>query len=159
MQSNDRSFEAALDERVGEMLEACTRCGKCVEACPSVQPAGIVDAKPEDVIGGIIELLRTGDAPEASRQWAASCMLSGECISACDEGVNPRFLLAMARVAIAKADNDLPARRRQGCAQRVIASLAAWARDSGAAGQHPSPAENRSDTGQRAWHSNILPLL
>jgi heterodisulfide reductase subunit D len=114
MQSNDLSFEAALDERVGEMLDACTRCGKCVEACPSVKPAGIVDAKPEDVIGGIIELLRTGDAPEASRQWAASCMLSGECISACDEGVNPRFLLAMARVSLAKAKHELPERRRQG---------------------------------------------
>ena len=38
------SFEAALDQRVGEMLDACTKCGKCVEACPSVAPAGIADA-------------------------------------------------------------------------------------------------------------------
>ncbi len=43
-------------------------------------------------------------------------MLSGECIKACDEGVNPRFLLAMARVALARHDNELPARRRQGVA-------------------------------------------
>jgi heterodisulfide reductase subunit D len=41
-------------------------------------------------------------------------MLSGECIKACDYGVNPRFLLAMARIGIAKADNELPERRRQG---------------------------------------------
>jgi heterodisulfide reductase subunit D len=41
-------------------------------------------------------------------------MLSGECIRACDEGVNPRFLLAMARVAVAKSENELPQRRRQG---------------------------------------------
>jgi hypothetical protein len=41
-------------------------------------------------------------------------MLSGECINACDYGVNPRFLLAMARLAIAKAENGLPERRRQG---------------------------------------------
>ena len=114
MQSNDLSFEAALDERVGDMLDACTRCGKCVEACPSVKPSGIADAKPEAVVGGIIELLRTGSGPEASRQWAVSCMLSGECISACDEGVNPRFLLAMARVSLAKAKHELPERRRQG---------------------------------------------
>jgi heterodisulfide reductase subunit D len=114
MQSSDLSFEAALDERVGEMLDACTRCGKCVEACPSVKPAGIADAKPEDVIGGILDIVRTGSGPEASRQWAVSCMLSGECIKACDEGVNPRFLLAMARVAITKAENELPERRRQG---------------------------------------------
>jgi heterodisulfide reductase subunit D len=41
-------------------------------------------------------------------------MLSGECIKACDYGVNPRFLLAMARVAMAKAGNKLPDLRRQG---------------------------------------------
>jgi heterodisulfide reductase subunit D len=114
MQPHDISFEAALDERVGDMLDACTRCGKCVEACPSVKPAGIADAKPEDIISGILELVRTGEGPEASRTWAASCMLSGDCIKACDEGVNPRFLLAMARVAITKAENELPVRRRQG---------------------------------------------
>ena len=38
------SFETALDSRVDEMLDACTRCGKCVEVCPSVAPAGITDA-------------------------------------------------------------------------------------------------------------------
>ena len=108
------SFETALGDRVSEMLDACTQCGKCVEVCPSVAPAGIADASPKDVISGVLEIVRNGNGPEASRQWAASCLLSGECINACDYGVNPRFLLAMARVAIAKADNDLPARRRQG---------------------------------------------
>jgi Fe-S oxidoreductase len=111
---SDLSFEAAVEARVDEMLDACTRCGKCVEACPSVRPAGIADATPSDVIGGIIDILRDGDGSEASRKWALACTLSGECITACDEGVNPRFLLAMARVAMAKAGNDLPARRRQG---------------------------------------------
>jgi heterodisulfide reductase subunit D len=111
---NDISFETVLEARVGEMVDACTRCGKCVEVCPSVQPAGIADAVPSDVITGIVDLLRGGDAPQASRRWAQSCTLSGECITACDEGVNPRFLLAMARVAIAKTERDLPARRRLG---------------------------------------------
>ena len=111
---NDISFETVLETRVGEMVDACTRCGKCVEVCPSVQPAGIADAVPSDVITGIVDLLRGGDAPQASRRWAQSCTLSGECITACDEGVNPRFLLAMARVAIAKTERDLPARRRLG---------------------------------------------
>jgi heterodisulfide reductase subunit D len=110
---SDLSFEAALSARVDEMVDACTRCGKCVEACPSVKPAGIADATPSDVIGGILDILRDGDGGEASRKWAQACTLSGECITACDEGVNPRFLLGMARVAMAKASNDLPARRKQ----------------------------------------------
>jgi len=111
---NETPFEAALGERVEDMLDACTRCGKCVEVCPSVKPASISDTKSEDIISGILELVRTGNGPEASRKWAASCMLSGECIKACNYGVNPRFLLAMARLAIAKTDNELAERRRQG---------------------------------------------
>jgi len=111
---NDSAFETALGERVEDMLDACTRCGKCVEVCPSVKPAGIAETRPEDIITGVLDLVRTGKGPEASRKWAASCMLSGECIQACDYGVNPRFLLAMARLGIAKADHELPERRRQG---------------------------------------------
>jgi Fe-S oxidoreductase len=110
---NDMTFEAALETRVEHMLDACTRCGKCVEACPSVAPAGIAAAA-SDVIAGVLDIVRSGDGPEGSRQWAASCMLSGECIKACDYGVNPRFLLAMARAAITRATQELPERRRQG---------------------------------------------
>src|SRR5450631_2132373 len=111
---NDISFETALSDRVDHMLDACTKCGKCVEVCPSVGPAGISEANPKDVISGVLDIVRTGRGPDASRKWAASCMLSGECIKACDYGVNPRFLLAMARVAMAKAKNELSDRRRQG---------------------------------------------
>jgi Fe-S oxidoreductase len=114
---NEISFETALGTRVEDMLDACIRCGKCVEVCPSVAPAGIANVASGEIISGIIDIVRTGEGPEASRQWAAACMLSGECIKACDYGVNPRFLLAMARVAIAKTQNELPERRRQGVAR------------------------------------------
>jgi Fe-S oxidoreductase len=65
------------------------------------------------VIGGVLDILRTGTGPEASRKWASSCVLTGECIKACDYGVNPRFLLAMARLAMAR-NNDPQERRKKG---------------------------------------------
>jgi heterodisulfide reductase subunit D len=107
------SFETALAGRVAAMADACTRCGKCVEVCPVTGPAG-VEAEPREVIAGIIDILRTGDGPEASRKWASACVLTGECIKACDYGVNPRFLLGMARVAMARHQHDPNEQRRQG---------------------------------------------
>jgi heterodisulfide reductase subunit D len=111
---DDISFESALGSRVEHMLDACTRCGKCVEVCPSVSPSGISDFSPHDVIAGVLDIVRVGSGPDASRKWATSCMLHGACIEACDYGVNPRFLLAMARVAMNKAKHELPDRRRAG---------------------------------------------
>src|SRR5690242_17743636 len=79
----DLTFETALSARVDEMVDACTRCGKCVEVCPSVPPAGLADASPSEVIGGVLDILRTGQGPEISRRWASACMLHGDCIRAC----------------------------------------------------------------------------
>lgn len=98
----DTAFEAALATRTSAMLEACTRCGKCVEICPVTAPAGVGDAAPKSVIAGVLDILRFGDGPQASKAWATGCALTGGCIAVCDYGVNPRFLLAMARVALAR---------------------------------------------------------
>ncbi len=108
------TFESALAGRVDHILDACTRCGKCFEVCPITEAAGIEAAEPAGVLDGVMDILRTGDGPATSRRWADSCVLSGECIKACDYGVNPRFMLAMARVAMAKAEHALPERRRSG---------------------------------------------
>ena len=107
------TFESALAGRVAVMADACTRCGKCVEVCPVTGPGG-VKAEPRAVISGIIDILRTGDGPEASRKWANACVLTGECIKVCDYGVNPRFLLGMARVAMARRALEPGEQRRQG---------------------------------------------
>jgi Fe-S oxidoreductase len=105
------TFEAALDARAQAMADACTRCGKCVEVCPVTGPGGLTPEElknPVEVIGGVIDIVRTGqlrtnDGSDAARKWANACILSGECIKACDYGVNPRFLLHMARVKMARA--------------------------------------------------------
>ncbi|HZP79035.1 MAG TPA: (Fe-S)-binding protein [Pseudolabrys sp.] len=118
----EKSFEQALSERVDHILDACTACGKCVEVCPITVPAKMADADPKAVIAGVLDILRTGAGPEASRAWARSCVLSGECIDACGDGVNPRFMLAMARVALARQSKSIGDRRRQGVEQfRAVA--------------------------------------
>jgi Fe-S oxidoreductase len=125
---SESAFETGLAERVAEMTDACTRCGKCVSACPSIEPAGLAAADPVETITGVIDILRTGTGSEEARRWASSCVLSGACIKACDYGVNPRFLLAMARIAIAKAAQDPATRRSESVAafrkhQRTVATL------------------------------------
>lgn len=108
------TFEDALAARTDDMVTACTRCGKCVEACPVTGPAGVGAATPSDVIAGVIDIVRYGEGPDASRAWANGCALTGDCIQACPEGINPRFLLAMARVAINRKVVELRERRRMG---------------------------------------------
>jgi heterodisulfide reductase subunit D len=108
------SFEAAFASRVDDMLDACTRCGACFAVCPVAAPAGLGDADPKAAIDGVLDIVRMGTGPEASQQWVKACMQSGECIKACDYGVNPRFLLAVARVQMAKHANEAPDRRKQG---------------------------------------------
>src|SRR5262249_13244420 len=103
----------ALTERTAAMADACTRCGKCVEVCPVTGPGG-VNAEPVAVISGILDILKTGDGPEASRKWANACVLTGECIMACVIDVNLRFLLGMARVAMARHRSEPTEQRRQG---------------------------------------------
>jgi Fe-S oxidoreductase len=111
---NNAGFEQAFTSRVGDMLDACTRCGACFEACPIAAPAGLGEADPKAVIAGVLDLVRLGNGPQESEKWAKACMLSGECIKACDYGVNPRFLLAVARVQMARHAAVLPDRRKAG---------------------------------------------
>src|SRR5712692_500329 len=99
------AFETALKARVDEMLDGCTRCGRCFEVCPITGAAGIADGDPQAAISGVIDIVRAGEGPDLARTWASSCVLSGECVTACDDGANPRFLLAMARVAMVQGKN------------------------------------------------------
>jgi heterodisulfide reductase subunit D len=105
----------ALRGRVDETLDACTRCGKCVAACPMVEPAGIdlgndaVNAPA--IVGGILDLLAGGEGTPDAARWAQVCTNSGKCIPACDYGANPRFMVNMARVAVKAKLGDGEVRR------------------------------------------------
>ena len=73
-------------------------------------PAGLDTSDPQALTAGILTLLRGGTHDQAAR-WAEVCSGSGHCIPACAYGVNPRLMLALARVAT--LETATPADRRQ----------------------------------------------
>ena len=95
------AFIATIDARVSDILDRCTRCAKCVEVCPTAAPAGIDTSEPAAIVADVLGILRGGGDP-ASRgaRWANACTGSGRCISACDDGINPRFMLAATRLRL-----------------------------------------------------------
>src|SRR4051794_9143221 len=97
--SGSMSFADALQGRVDHILDACTRCGKCVEACPMVQPAGLDPANATAIVDGVLDLLDGGAGTPDAERWAQVCTNSGKCIPACNYGINPRLMVNMARIA------------------------------------------------------------
>ncbi|MBI2357354.1 MAG: (Fe-S)-binding protein, partial [Deltaproteobacteria bacterium] len=101
MTDSSDAFIATLDARVREILDRCTRCGRCVEVCPTAGPAGIDTREPSAIVSDVLDILRGGgDAESRGARWAATCTGSGRCLSACDDGVNPRFMLAATRLRL-----------------------------------------------------------
>ena len=101
MSQREATFVASLDDRVREIVDTCSRCGRCVEVCPTADPAGVDRRDPRAVVTQVIDILRgAGDPESQGARWAQTCTGSGACLSACDDGVNPRFMLAMTRVRL-----------------------------------------------------------
>lgn len=93
-------FKGGLEARAAGIADACTRCGKCFEACPMAEPAGLGDVEPEAVLTGIVDILRSGNGTPEARKWADVCSHSGFCLDACDYGVDPRLMLILARLSL-----------------------------------------------------------
>jgi heterodisulfide reductase subunit D len=103
MTSSERetAFVASLDARAHDIVEHCSRCGRCVEVCPTAGPAEVDRRDPPAVVAQVLDLLRgVGDPASAGARWAETCTGSGACREVCDDGVNPRFMLALARVRL-----------------------------------------------------------
>ena len=110
-QSSGELFLQAVHQRVEDTLAACTRCGKCVEACPMVKPAGLNAQNGPAIVKGILDLLAGGPGTAEAERWAQVCTNSGKCMRACDYGVNPRFMVNMARIAAKAKLGDAAVRR------------------------------------------------
>jgi Fe-S oxidoreductase len=107
MSGREAAFVQGLGARIDEILTRCSACGRCVEVCPTAGPAGIDRADPRAIVMDVLAILR-GDGDPATRgaRWAETCTGSGTCLTACGDGVNPRFMLAMTRLALSRAKAD-----------------------------------------------------
>ncbi|MGE0559111.1 MAG: heterodisulfide reductase-related iron-sulfur binding cluster [Burkholderiales bacterium] len=94
------AFAESLAARTHDVLDACTACGRCFEVCPMPAPAGLAGRSGADITAGVLDIIRGGAGTPEAQRWAQVCSGSGHCIPACPEGVNPRFMLALTRVAI-----------------------------------------------------------
>jgi Fe-S oxidoreductase len=95
------AFLEYLEREKQDILAHCTRCGQCVEVCPMPQyEPHLQGITPVQVVTQVIDLLQQGTVSPAAKAWAMSCSNSGRCIPACPEGVNPRKMLALARLEL-----------------------------------------------------------
>jgi heterodisulfide reductase subunit D len=104
---------SSLDQRVNGILDACTACGACTEVCPvpGIDNISVSDSK--QITSGVLDILRTGSGPQNAELWAEGCCGSGYCKTACEHGINPRFMLTMARRAMSREQPDT-VRKQQG---------------------------------------------
>lgn len=102
------TFSGAMAERLqDDVLDACVQCGKCAEACPMLEPAGIPRADPVGLVAGVLDLLKGGEGAADAQRWTDVCTGSGYCIPACEYGVNPRFMVKMAGIARKAGAGDM----------------------------------------------------
>jgi ferredoxin len=94
-------------ERVASL---CTACGKCVTACPMTAYAPEVQgADPEQIVRGVLKLLRGGTSSPQALSWVAVCTRSALCTDACgEEGVDPAFMMRLAKMRASGALGEPP---------------------------------------------------
>ena len=81
------------------ILSACTRCGKCFEACPMTRYSPtLAGADPKAVATGVLEILNGGAGSSEALAWASVCVRSGTCVPACPDNVDPRMMVRIARM-------------------------------------------------------------
>ena len=90
-------FLQVFRARGADIADACTRCGDCFRACPMTGPAGLDGADPAETAAAIVDLITGGGGNADAVRWGEVCSGSGNCIPACTHGINPRFMVQLAR--------------------------------------------------------------
>jgi heterodisulfide reductase subunit D len=110
--SGTNGFLDVFRARGADIAEACTRCGDCFRACPMVEPGGIADVDAEETTAAIVDLITGGTGNAEAARWSEVCSGSGNCIPACKHGINPRFMVQMARGFARRARGGEPLETR-----------------------------------------------
>lgn len=101
----ESSVMERFEERIVQITEACTFCGKCFEVCPMTPFADLKGAEPETVVRGVIDIINGRPHVSEAALWTEVCEKSGICIEACPEDVNPREMLSYAKLKMQGASN------------------------------------------------------
>jgi Fe-S oxidoreductase len=96
----EQYVEAVTARIKTEILDVCTTCGKCAEACPMIAPAGLGEVDPKALVAGVLQGLEGEPGSAESARWLEACSSSGVCVSACSYGVDPIFMMEMGRVSM-----------------------------------------------------------
>ena len=103
---SESAVRERFDARIARITEACTLCGKCFEACPMTPFADLQGAGSETVVRGVIDIINGRPLASEAAVWTEACEKSGACIEACPEDVNPREMLAYAKLKLQMAAHD-----------------------------------------------------
>src|SRR5690606_30767527 len=122
---NSLTMETFVNQTLDDIFSACTRCGRCVEVCPTVPFSGLSDAAPKDVISDVLSSLRDDvTMPADADKWVSTCNGCGDCIPACPEDINVRQLISMANSKVAKNKDKTPyAFRKMARAIRIMVGM------------------------------------
>jgi heterodisulfide reductase subunit C len=119
------AMKAFIRTETERILAACTRCGKCYEACPMTRYSPALEgAEAKAVVADVLALLREERSSPQAIGWASVCVRSGSCVPACPENVDPKMMVRIARMMASGGlggEKHIPARHDRHYYDRVRA--------------------------------------
>jgi len=147
------NFQETFRSQAEQISEACTGCGKCYEACPIIDAAGVSGLDSEIITSGVRDILATGKGTKDVVSWTRACVLSGDCIDVCEYGVNPRLMITMAQMALTNEAVDPSTQKSNGAGAfkalgqgvKVLSQIQLSSEDLSRLGQGPTEAVDVSN--------------